>query len=127
MILSDLRRFDGAHDGLIEISRRQYLRSSRGCANDLMDAEWGLLEPLMPRASPIGRPRETDLRMVLDAILCIASTGCQRRQLPRDFPPYSIVQSSFYDNLPAAAPAPETRGSSTATMVAVESGGFPGS
>jgi transposase len=26
----------------------------------------------------------------------IATTGCQWRQLPRDFPPYSTVQSYFY-------------------------------
>jgi len=33
---------------------------------------------------------------MIDAILCIASTGCQWRQLPKDFPPYSTVQGYFY-------------------------------
>jgi transposase len=35
-------------------------------------------------------------RIGIDAILCIASTGCQWRQLPKDFPSYSTVQGYFY-------------------------------
>src|ERR1019366_10348730 len=38
----------------------------------------------------------TDLRSVVNAILYMASTGCQWRQLPKEFPPYSTVQSYFY-------------------------------
>lgn len=65
-------------------------------ASDLTDAEWGLLKPLIPSPSRIGRPRETDLRAVVNAILYMVSTGCQWRQLPKDFPPYSTVQGYFY-------------------------------
>jgi len=54
------------------------------------------MEPLLPPASALGRPRATDMRTVIDAILYIASTGCQWRQLPKDFPPYSTVQGYFY-------------------------------
>jgi transposase len=36
------------------------------------------------------------MRTVMDAILYIASTGCQWRQSPKDFPPYSTVQGYFY-------------------------------
>jgi putative transposase len=43
-----------------------------------------------------GRPRTTDLRAVTDAILYIASSGCQWRMLPKDFPPVSTVQGYFY-------------------------------
>src|SRR5665811_2364693 len=60
------------------------------------DAEWFVIEPLLPPASALGRPRATDMRTVIDAILYIASTGCQWRQLPKDFPPYSTVQGYFY-------------------------------
>jgi transposase len=35
------------------------------------------------------------MRTVIDAILYIASTGCQWRQLPKDFPPLT-VQGYFY-------------------------------
>lgn len=80
-----------------EITRRQYVRAGLRYASDRTDGEWALLEPLMPPPSPIGRPRETDLRVVMDAILYMASTGCQWRQLPKDFPPYSTVQGYFYE------------------------------
>jgi transposase len=33
----------------------------------------------------------------MNAILYIAATGCQWRQLPKDFPPMSTVQGYFYD------------------------------
>jgi len=79
-----------------EITRAQYRREGLRYASDLTDTEWKLIEPLMPPPSPIGRPRETELRSVLDAILYIASTGCQWRALPKDFPPYSTVQGYFY-------------------------------
>ncbi len=49
------------------------------------------------RAKRLGRPRETELRAVLDAILYIARTGCQWRMLPKDFPPFTTVQGYFYD------------------------------
>jgi transposase len=52
--------------------------------------------PFMPEPSPVGRSRTTDLRAVVDALLYMASTGCQWRQLPKDFPPYSTVQGYFY-------------------------------
>jgi transposase len=80
-----------------EITRPQYRRENLRYASDLTDAEWTLIEPYMPAPSPIGRPRTTKLRSVMNAILYIASTGCQWRQLPKDFPPYSTVQGYFYE------------------------------
>ena len=80
-----------------EITRPHYVREDLRYASDLTDAEWRLIGPRMPPSSPIGRPRTTDLRRVMNAILYMASTGCQWRQLPKDFPPYSTVQSYFYD------------------------------
>ena len=80
-----------------EITRHQYVQAGRRNASDLTDAEWAVLEPLMPPPSPIGRSARTDLRVVMDAILYMASTGCQWPQLPKDFPPYSTVQGYFYE------------------------------
>jgi transposase len=45
----------------------------------------------------MGRPREVDLRKVVNAILYLASTGCQWRLLPKDLPPVSTVQRYFHD------------------------------
>jgi transposase len=79
-----------------EITRAQYRRESLRYASDLTDEEWALIEPFMPEANKVGRPRTTALRTVVEAILYMATTGCQWRQLPKDFPPYSTVQNYFY-------------------------------
>ena len=79
-----------------EITRRHYRREGLRYGSDTTDAEWFVMEPLLPPASALGRPRATNMRTVIDAILYIASTGCQWRQLPKDFPPYSTVQGYFY-------------------------------
>ena len=80
-----------------EITRPKYEREGQRYASDVTDAEWALIEPHMPAAKPLGRPRDTELRAVLDAILYIARTGCQWRMLPKDFPPFTTVQGYFYD------------------------------
>jgi putative transposase len=47
-----------------------------------MAAEWARLEPLIPKASPGGRPRKTDMRAAMNAILYSLRTGCSWRYLP---------------------------------------------
>jgi len=79
-----------------DATRKKYERRGGRYASDMTDAEWALVAPFMPAANPIGRPRETDLRAVVEAILYMASTGCQWRQIPKDFPPTSTVQGYFY-------------------------------
>ena len=79
-----------------EITRPQYRRDGLRFASDTTDAEWALLKPLMPEPAGIGRPRTTDLRAVLNAILYVLATGCQWRALGQDFPPRSTVQGYFY-------------------------------
>jgi putative transposase len=79
-----------------EITREQYRRDGLRYASDMTDAEWNLIEPLMPGRCRRGRPREISLRVILNAILYIAASGCQWRALPKDFPPYSTVQHYFY-------------------------------
>lgn len=79
-----------------ELTRRQHARVGDRYASDLTNAEWALIEPLMPSHKTTGRPRTTRLRDVFDAILYIATTGCQWRMLPNDFPPVSTVRGYFY-------------------------------
>ena len=79
-----------------ETTRAHYRRDALRYASDLTDAEWALVSGVLPTASKVGRPRKTDLRSVLEAILYMASTGCQWRAIPKDFPPYSTVQGYFY-------------------------------
>jgi transposase len=80
-----------------EITRPKYERTGQRYASDLTDREWAVIAPFMPAAKRLGRPRETDLRAVLDAILYMARSGCQWRMLPKDFPPFTTVQGYFYD------------------------------
>jgi len=79
-----------------ETTRRNYVRRTSGYASDVTDREWDFVAPFMPAPRRLGRPRKTDLRDVLSALLYIASTGCQWRMLPKDFPPCSTVQRYFY-------------------------------
>jgi transposase len=60
-------------------------------ASDLTDAEWTLLEPLLPPESPVGRPRLHSLRIVLNAIFYELRTGGAWRFLPQEWPPWKTV------------------------------------
>ncbi|MFZ1815780.1 MAG: IS5 family transposase [Rhizobiaceae bacterium] len=79
-----------------EITRPHYERRCPRYASDLTDAEWSLIEPMMPVPNRIGRPRKSDLREVVNALLYLASAGCAWRLLPKDFPPFSTVQKYFW-------------------------------
>jgi len=63
--------------------------------SDLTDAQFALIEPLLPAAKPGGRPRTTNLHDVVNAILYLNRTGCQWRALPKDYPPWSTVSDYF--------------------------------
>ena len=79
-----------------ETTRKQYRRDHGRYASDLTDAEWRLIAAFLPSAGRLGRPRTTDLRAVMNALLYMVATGCQWRMLPREFPPYSTTQGYFY-------------------------------
>ena len=77
-------------------TRKQYRRDGLRYASDLTDREWQLVARLLPKPKRMGRPREVDLRVVLNAMLYLLATGCQWRALPKDFPPFTTVQYYFY-------------------------------
>jgi putative transposase len=62
---------------------------------DLTDKQWELLEPFIPDAKPGGRPREVNIREVVNALLYLNRTGCQWEFLPHEFPPSSTVYWYF--------------------------------
>jgi transposase len=86
-------KLDGEHKIWTETTRRQYRRDSLRYVSDVTDGEWGLIEAAPPPAKKIGRPRATELRAVVNALLYMLTTGCQWRQLPKEF---STVQRFFY-------------------------------
>lgn len=62
--------------------------------SDLTDEQWAAIEPLIP-VYEVGRPREVDMREVLNAILYLNRSGCQWDMLPHDLPPKSTVYDHF--------------------------------
>ena len=79
-----------------ETTRRKHARRGLRYSSDLTDAEWAVLEPLLPRRSRLGRPAKWPLRTIADAMLYILRSGQPWRMLPGDFPPVTTVQRYFY-------------------------------
>ena len=63
--------------------------------SDLSDAQWAILAPLLPPAKPGGRPREVDMREIINGILYILRTGAGWRHLPHDCPPHQTVYDYY--------------------------------
>jgi len=63
--------------------------------SDLRDEQWELIEVVIPAAKSGGRPREVDLREIINAMLYINRSGCQWDMLPHDLPPKSTVYEYF--------------------------------
>jgi len=59
--------------------------------SDLTDAQWALVEPLIPKAWPGGRPRKVDMLEVVNALMYRTREGCTWRALPHDFPAWKTV------------------------------------
>jgi transposase len=72
-------------------NRAKYDRDTLRYPSDLTDAEWALVEPLIPPAKHGGRDREVDVREVVNGIMYVLSTGCQWRYIPKDLPPKSTL------------------------------------
>ena len=79
-----------------EEHRAMYKRPAGRSPSRMTDAEWAVLKPLIPPASTGGRPRKTDMREAMDAILFVLRTGCTWRTLDEPcFPPRSTVYNIF--------------------------------
>ncbi len=67
-------------------------------SSSLTDAEWALVEPLLPGHDPHagGRPLKHDRRLVLDSILYVLVSGCAWRLLPHDLVPWDAAYRWFH-------------------------------
>jgi transposase len=63
--------------------------------SDLTDAEWAVLEPLVPAIQPGGRPARHHRRELVDAMLYVLRGGISWRALPHDLPPWQTVYCYF--------------------------------
>lgn len=77
----------------------QSSRRSRRYPSDMTDAQWKLIEPLLPTpgwlAGRGGRRAKHCRREIVDAILYVVDNGIKWRALPADFPPWSTVYNHF--------------------------------
>jgi transposase len=76
-------------------TRWHHSRTGLRYASDLTDAEWALLEPLLPPRCDQGRPRSWPMREIVNAISYVLRSGCPWRLLPNDFPPWRTVYRWF--------------------------------
>lgn len=68
---------------------------SKAYPSNLTQAQFELLNDLIPEPKPGGRPREIDMWEVLNAIFYVLCEGCQWRALPGDFPAWQTVYTYF--------------------------------
>jgi transposase len=62
---------------------------------DLTDAQWRVLEPLLPRGTKRGRPRKYARRQLIDGIRWRVRTGAPWRDVPARFGPWPSVYARF--------------------------------
>lgn len=80
-----------------DTTRALHARKGLRLPSDMTDAEWLLLEPMMPEDLPLGRRRKWGWRELVDAMLYLLRGGLPWRMLPPGlFPPVTTVQRWFY-------------------------------
>ncbi|MBS1063923.1 IS5 family transposase [Gluconobacter wancherniae] len=81
----------GRHAMWTPATCRQHSRTGLRYETDLTDAEWRLVEPLLPEPPGTGRPLGWPLREILNAIFYVLRGGIPWRLLPSDLPPKSTA------------------------------------
>ena len=79
-----------------DTTRAIHARKGLALPSDLTDGEWAVIEPFLPPASHVGRPRKWTMRQVLDGMLYVLRGGLPWRMMPSGFPPATTVQRYFY-------------------------------
>ena len=62
---------------------------------DLTDKPWDCIKGLLPEEKKRGRPRELDMRLVVNAVLYVGVGGIQWRLLPKDYPKWKSLYHYF--------------------------------
>jgi transposase len=65
--------------------------SRQAYPSDLTDAQWAILEPLVPLAAPDAPHLMYERREIVNAILYVLRSGCPWRMLPHDLPAWGTV------------------------------------
>ena len=61
----------------------------------ISDSNWNIIKDFIPEQKNGGRPRKTNMRLVLEAIFYVLESGCSWRHLPPQYPNYNTVYYYF--------------------------------
>jgi transposase len=69
--------------------------------SSLTDAQWAIIEPLLPRTNPAlgGRPPVHSRRLLIDTVLYVLASGCAWRMVPHDLAPWNTAYRWFADRV----------------------------
>jgi putative transposase len=73
--------------------KASHLESRQAYPTDLTEAQWALIEPLLPKPQGSGRRQQISVRLIINAAFYLLRTGCQWRLLPKEYPKW---QSAYY-------------------------------
>ena len=76
---------------LIHIEKTWYNKDMR-YTSDLTDAQWEQIKDYFPA----GNKSKYEKRKLVNAVLYLVKTGCQWRNLPKDFPNWKAVSMFYY-------------------------------
>jgi putative transposase len=62
---------------------------------DLTDSQWNHIKEMIPKEEKRGRPRELEMRAVVNAIFYVVHGGIQWRMMPKEYPNWSSVYYYF--------------------------------
>ncbi len=71
--------------------RKPRSKPTKRYPSDLTDAQWSLIEPLLPPPATSGRAEEHLRREIVNAVLYLDRAGCAWRLWPKCFPPWETV------------------------------------
>lgn len=76
---------------LVHIEKIWYNKRMR-YTSDLTDAKWEIIKDYFP----VGNKSKYEKRELVNAVLYLVKTGCQWRNLPKDFPNRKAVSMFYY-------------------------------
>ena len=76
-------------------TRAQHMRGGLCFGSDATDAEWAVLEPLLPAPAAVGRPARWPMREIVNLTVYVLRGGIPWRMLPPCFAPRQTVYGWF--------------------------------
>lgn len=74
---------------------KRFVMTEKIYPSDLSEAQWKAIQPLVPAAQVGGRPRDVEMRWIINGILYIVRGGGSWRMLPKEYGPWPTVYGYF--------------------------------